>query len=101
MKRKLSFLIFFIVILNLFNFNYCDKKSSENAENIETKCCRNITNQQIQVEFTSNVVEHEYIVHFKNYYKKDSRSKFIRSALDNSEVNVNLLISQKSLINSF
>lgn len=85
MKKKLNFVIFFAVLLNLFNFNKCDPSTSRDDE---IKCCKNTTNQQILVKFTSNVVEHEYIVQFKNYYKKDSRIKYIKSALDNSEVNV-------------
>ena len=83
MKKKLNFVIFF-AILNLFNFNECDPTTSRDDD---IKCCNNTTNQQILVKFTSNVVEHEYIVQFKNYYKQDSRIKYIKSALDNSEVN--------------
>lgn len=79
MKKPL--IIFFIfVIINLFN---CDTQNG--AE--EPKCCQNTTNQQIVVEFTSTVVEHEFIVHFTNYYKQETRNKYIKSVLENSEVN--------------
>lgn len=80
MKR--AFITFFIfVIINLFN---CD---TQNGAKEETECCQNATNQQIVVEFSSTVVEHEYIVHFINYYKQETRSKYIKSLLDNySEV---------------
>lgn len=83
MKKRLNFVFFFIiiVIINLFNFHYCD---SNNNEKDEIKCCSNVTNQQLVVEFTSNVVENEFIVQFKDYYDKDSRKKYIKSALLNS-----------------
>lgn len=75
-----AFIIFFIiVIINLFN---CDTHNG--AE--ESKCCQNATNQQIVVEFSSTVVEHEYIVHFIHYYMQETRSNYIKSVLDNSEV---------------
>lgn len=88
MKKK--FVIFFIlIVINLFN---CDTSSSGNeihnniVDEIESKCCVNSTNQRIIVEFTSNIVQHEYIIQFKNYYREDSRRNFINSALDNTEV---------------
>lgn len=70
-------LITFAVILNSLN---CVTTNSE------SKCCANATDQRIVVEFTSNVVEHEFIVQFKNYYQQDTRAKFLRAALENSEV---------------
>lgn len=81
-----TFIIFFIfVIINLFN---CDTKNG--AE--ESKCCQNTTNKEIVVEFTSTVVEHEFIVHFKNYENSITRSKYIKSVLDNSEVSFKCFI---------
>lgn len=79
--HKRTFIIFFLLsIIKLLN---CDTHNDAN----EAKCCNNATNQQIVVEFTSAVVEHEYIVHFKNYYKQETRSNYIKKALENSEVN--------------
>lgn len=86
MKKKLSFVIFLASLL--ISLNFCDTQNGETTTSRDEECCKNATNQQIVVQFTSNVVEHEYIVQFKNYYKQDSRIKYIKSALDNSEVNV-------------
>lgn len=82
-KRK-SFVIFFIfVIINLFN---CDtsKINEINGNEHESSCCDNSTSQRVKIEFTSSIVEHEYIVHFKSYYKEETRKNFIKSALDNN-----------------
>lgn len=83
MKIKLNYLI---VLLFAITFNYCCTQNNEKAENNEKQCCNDTSNQQIVVEFTSNVVKNEYIVQFKNYYTQDSRNKFIKSALDNIDV---------------
>ena len=71
-------LIYLVVILNCFN---CDISS-------DPKCCANTTDQQIVVEFSSTVVQHEYIVQFKDYYHTDARKKFLKAALDNSNSEV-------------
>lgn len=78
MMRSLKFpILILVVIFNSFNCDIDDKYS---------KCCANTTNQRVVVEFSSSTVQHEYIVHFKNYYQKSSRVKFLKAALDNTEV---------------
>lgn len=86
MTRRKSFIIFFILIaINLLN---CDKslQNKDEYESKEEENSTNSTNQRIVVEFTTSIVQHEYIIHFKNYYKKDTRRNYITSALDNPEV---------------
>lgn len=72
-------ILILVVIFNSFN---CDIASSDS----DPKCCANTTNQDVVIEFSSNVVQHEYIVQFKNYYQPDARAKFLKAALDNTEV---------------
>lgn len=72
-------ILILVVIFNSFN---CDSTSRGN----DSKCCANTTDQQIVVEFNSHVVQHEYIVQFKNYYQKETRANFLRAALDNAGV---------------
>lgn len=79
MKSSTIRIIILVVIINSFN---CDTDNGSGA----AKCCANTTDQRVVVEFSSNVVQHEYIVQFKNYYQTESRAKFLRAALDNSEV---------------
>ncbi|XP_055534249.1 membrane-bound transcription factor site-1 protease isoform X1 [Wyeomyia smithii] len=42
--------------------------------------------QRLVVEFSTNVVNNEYIVHFDGYYKPLVREKYIRTALNGSKV---------------
>lgn len=81
-KLRRIFPCLFLVVISL-KFLNCDKES----DRIEgEKCCANATDQQIIVEFSSNVVSHEYIFQFTNYYQKESRRKFLKAAFDNNNV---------------
>lgn len=80
--KTLKFSILILVALN-FNSSNCNTPHNNEAD---PKCCANTTNQRVIVEFSSNVVQHEYIVQFKNYYQKESRAKFLQAALDNIQV---------------
>jgi hypothetical protein len=80
---------FIIVIICLLNFSsifHCDTRNNEIDDSEEVKCCSNLTNQRVFVEFTTNIVQHEFIIQFKHYYKTETRKKYIFSALDNSKV---------------
>lgn len=90
MTRRKSFIIFFIFIaINLLN---CDKslqnKEDDSEEEISSSNSTKPDQRVVVVEFTSSIVQHEYIIHFRNYYKKDTRRNYITSALNNPEVNV-------------
>lgn len=65
-----------ILVVILFNSIKCESDPE----------CSNTTEQNVVVEFSSNVVHQEYIVQFKNYYQTEARAKFLRAALDNTEV---------------
>lgn len=78
--KSLKFPILLLVVI--FNSYNCDKTNSK----LDGKCCANTTNQNVVVEFSSNVVQHEYIVQFKNYYQSESRAKFLKAALENAGV---------------
>lgn len=65
-----------ILVVILFNSIKCESDPK----------CSNTTEQNVVVEFSSNVVHQEYIVQFKNYYQTEARAKFLRAALDNTEV---------------
>lgn len=91
--RTLEFsVLILVVILNSFN---C---STPHHNEADPKCCANATNQRVFVEFSSNVVQHEYIVQFTNYYQKESRAKFLQAALDNLAV---CRLNQLALINTY
>ena len=78
--KNIRFLI--LILVAIFNTFNCNTTNNE----VESNCCANATDQRVVVEFSSNVVQHEYIVQFKNYYQAEARAKFLRAALDNSNV---------------
>lgn len=83
--KRFKFLI--LILVAIFNSLNCEVSRKE----VDSKCCVNTTNQRVVVEFSSNVVQHEYIVQFKNYYQTEAREKFLRAALETSNVS-NLII---------
>ncbi|NWH65513.1 MBTP1 protease, partial [Geococcyx californianus] len=52
----------------------------------EAHVCPGCSRLILKVEFTSTVVEHEYIVAFNGYFTAKARSKFISSALKSSDI---------------
>lgn len=84
LKLTRIFPCLFLVVITL-NFLNCDKESDSIDDE---KGCANATDQQVVVEFASNIVSHEYIVQFSNYYQKESRRKFLKAAFDNNNVSV-------------
>lgn len=78
--QKTRFLI--LILVAIFNSVNCNTLSNE----VDPKCCVNTTDQRVIVEFSSNVVQHEYIVQFKNYYQAEARTKFLKAALENTDV---------------
>lgn len=81
MTQSLKFPIIILVVILFKSFN-CDKTSADSG----LKCCANTTDQRVVVEFSSNVVQHEYIVQFFNYYQTEARAKFLKAALEAAEV---------------
>nr|XP_006817410.1 PREDICTED: membrane-bound transcription factor site-1 protease [Saccoglossus kowalevskii] len=66
------------------------RTSSANHATVSTRNCigsaENATNELWKVEFSSDVVENEYIVAFNDYYSSKARNSFVASALKSSEV---------------
>lgn len=53
-----------------------------------SKCCNSSLNDgsRVEVKFKTTVVQNEYILKFVDYYTPQTREKFIRAALNDSEV---------------
>jgi hypothetical protein len=102
MKKRKSFVILFIwfAIINLLNCDTQSKSEADKQSDEGPKCCDNSTSERLIVEFSSSTVEHEYIIHFKNYYKEDTRRKYIISALDNNSEVIDVMLSKQN-VNSF
>lgn len=52
-----------------------------------TACNASAPADTLKIEFSSSVVEHEYIVSFSGYYKKETRKRYLQAALQGSGVN--------------
>lgn len=107
---KHFFFIFFILILfndetntsvssnnsnikkNSINYNNNNNHGDGIHERNNNNCCNEtITNHKksghrVEIQFTSKVVQNEYIVAFNNYYKSTARENYLKSALNNSNV---------------
>lgn len=78
------------IILFLFAFlfkNGNNKDHDVTDHNIESPLCCNLTTQEeLEVEYSSKVVENEYIVTFDGYYKHNARANYINAALNLSGI---------------
>ncbi|KAM4894456.1 membrane-bound transcription factor site-1 protease isoform 4-T4 [Sylvia borin] len=82
MKFANIWLVLFVILL-------CGKKhfgTRVGNSSHEAHVCPGCSRLTLKVEFTSTVVEHEYIVAFNGYFTAKARSKFISSALKSSDI---------------
>ncbi|CAD7080576.1 unnamed protein product [Hermetia illucens] len=68
-----------------------DLNRATNANSSPSRKCCNETGpaangHRVEVQFTSKVVQNEYIVAFNNYYKSTARENYLRAALNPSNV---------------
>ena len=85
---RIILLIFCIATFNIgYVYNEVAEKV-EKSENYVKSCCNDTSNSghRVKVEFTSKVVQNEYIVAFNNYYKSAARENYLIAALNNSGV---------------
>ncbi|KAK9693480.1 Subtilase family [Popillia japonica] len=55
--------------------------------NVESPLCCNLTaTERLEVEYSSKIVENEYIVTFDGYYKAQARASYVNAALNNSGI---------------
>lgn len=73
---------------------------AKSACNISASCvCCNT--QQIHVTFSTKIIENEYIVVFKGYYKPQTRRNYIGAALNSSGVNNWTILPRHNLASRF
>lgn len=68
-----------------------DSVSGSQEETVEKSsevppCATNEKRQRVKIQYTSSIVENEYIVAFKGYYRQEARERFIQAALNESNV---------------
>lgn len=72
-------------------------KSAHNTS-ISCACC---SAQQVQVKFSTKIIENEYIVVFKGYYKPHTRRNYIGAALNSSGINNWTILHRDNLASRF
>lgn len=75
----------------------CDTKSACDTS-VPCACCGA---QQVKVTFSTKIVENEYIVAFKGYYKPHTRKNYIGAALNSSGVNNWTILHRDNLASRF
>lgn len=67
-----------------------DDTTTDDLNASTTKCCNQTMGQthQVEVEFTTSVVENELIVRFNGYYLPQAREKYLKAALNKSQVSL-------------
>lgn len=65
-----------------------DGTTTDDLNGSTIKCCNQTMGQthQVEVEFTTSVVQNEYIVRFNGYYLPQAREKYLKAALNRSQV---------------
>lgn len=64
-----------------------DVQITDSSEGIlESPLCCNLTVEEVEVDYSSKIVENEYIVMFNGYYKNQARAGYINTALNGTGV---------------
>uniref|UniRef100_A0A8W8JSW4 Membrane-bound transcription factor site-1 protease n=1 Tax=Magallana gigas TaxID=29159 RepID=A0A8W8JSW4_MAGGI len=76
--------VMLLTLLILFLCGMCHATHS-NTVYLETGCNSSKV-QKVQIDYSSTVIDHEYIVSFNGYYKPQARKRFLTAALHDSGV---------------
>lgn len=80
-------LLLSIHIHQIITQNEIQKGDSDSSDGIlESPLCCNLTVEQVDVDYSSKIVENEYIVMFNGYYKNQARAAYILTALNGTGV---------------
>lgn len=80
------FFTHYLLTLYTWGFYFLINNIDAIEVNLESPLCCNLTAEQVDVEYTSKVVDNEYIVMFNSYYKNNARANYINSALNISGI---------------
>ncbi|KAG5320863.1 MBTP1 protease, partial [Acromyrmex heyeri] len=64
----------------------CNTKFSLHETSVSPNSCHDAHDEEIQVTFSSSIVENEYIIKFNGYYKAHARENYIRAVLNSSNI---------------
>ncbi|CAH1170188.1 unnamed protein product [Phaedon cochleariae] len=87
MKFITSIYIFIIFFTSQYSCTTNGREHQITTEDIiESPLCCNLTSDNLELNFTSKIVENEYIVMFNGYYKNQARISYINTALNSSGI---------------
>lgn len=83
-----------LVLMFIFLSRSTANINSDNAINEVNKlgnlesplCCNLTTTEKVEIEYSSKIIENEYIVTFDGYYKNQARANYIGTALNSSGI---------------
>ncbi|KAI4469491.1 peptidase s8 [Holotrichia oblita] len=79
------FTLFLLLVQS--SISYAQQHEMTSEYNVESPLCCNLTaTERLEVEYSSKIVENEYIVTFDGYYKAQARASYINAALNNSGI---------------
>lgn len=97
-------LLFNIVIESPYNQVHCSLKNNNSLNsklNNITKLPYHGNSPEIKVHFASRIVENEYIVAFKGYYKPHTRENYIKAALNSSGIHNWKILFRNNLASNY
>lgn len=88
--RAVHIFLFHTLVYLHFYHSYAQDPSDNDVDEsegfLESPLCCNLTVEQVEVDYTSKVVENEYIVMFNGYYKNQARANYIQTALNGTGI---------------
>lgn len=97
-------LLFNIVIESPYNQVHCSLKNNNSLNsklNNIAKLPYHGNSPEIKVHFASRIVENEYIVAFKGYYKPHTRENYIKAALNSSGIHNWKILFRNNLASNY
>ncbi|KAG1681669.1 Membrane-bound transcription factor site-1 protease [Nymphon striatum] len=107
---KFQFLDFFTLLIPIIiitsatewpNLSSTNKKDSQIHTSGPSDCNDTISEEQLQVEYSTTVVNNEYIIKFCNYYKAQTRLNFIRATMNKSKVESWRIVQRNNLASMY
>lgn len=89
MSVKVFYLVFLQLVLTPSLRCFDDNAINEVVPDINLEsplCCNFTATERVNIEYTSKIIENEYIVTFNGYYKNQARHNYINTALNSSGV---------------
>lgn len=87
-----------LILFSLLLLSVYTQEDNATYQNIESPLCCNLTTttEEVKLEYTSKIIENEYIVQFDGYYKSNTRENYITAALNLSSISEWRIISRKN-----